>query len=81
MSPRVPGFSELSARRMRRVLEKLGYVQVSNKGGSHRKLRAEGRPDITFAFHDGDTVGPHLVRDMKQVGLTLDDARKVVRNA
>lgn len=48
--------------------------------GSHRKLRAEGRPDITFAFNDGDTVGAALVRAIlvRQVRLTVVEAQEVV---
>jgi hypothetical protein len=42
-----------------------------------------GRPPLTFAFHEGDTVGGHLVRNVlvKQVGLTEDEAKEVIRGA
>lgn len=58
----------------------LGY-RVERQVGSHRRLVAEGRPTLTFAFHDGVSLSPGVVRDIliRQVGLTHDDALKVVR--
>ncbi len=70
----------MRARALRRLLEReLGY-QVVRTSGSHRRLRAEGRPDITFAFHDNETVGPALVRAIlvRQVQLTVAEAQEVV---
>jgi predicted RNA binding protein YcfA (HicA-like mRNA interferase family) len=74
----------MKARRLRSLLERrLGYTVDPNhsKGGSHRTLRSPGRPTVTFAFHDGAEVGPHVVRRIlvKDVGLTLDEAKEVVR--
>lgn len=76
-----PGFSAMKARRLRSLLARqLGYQAEAGKGGSHRKLHAPGRPTITFAFHDGDEVGAAMIRSilMRDVGLTLDEAKKVV---
>ncbi|HYQ76150.1 type II toxin-antitoxin system HicA family toxin [Cellulomonas sp.] len=73
----------MKARRLRTLLEReLGYVTVRSTG-SHRTMRAPGWPQLVFAFHDGDTVGGHLVRNVlvKQVGLSDDEAREVVRGA
>ncbi len=84
MSPSAPGFSVLKARKLRTLLErKLGYQLAGNKGGSHRKYRHATRPPVTLAFHDGDEIGPALVRDIlvKQVGLTIDEAKEVVKRA
>jgi predicted RNA binding protein YcfA (HicA-like mRNA interferase family) len=55
--------------------------QVVRQRGSHRRLEAEGRPTLTFAFHDGVSLSPGVVRDilMKQVGLSLDEALRVVK--
>jgi predicted RNA binding protein YcfA (HicA-like mRNA interferase family) len=73
----------MKARQFRRVLERppLGYEGDRSKGGSHFWLEAEGRPRLRFAFHDGETLPPGLVRDilMKQVGLTEDEALDVLR--
>lgn len=67
-------------KKMLKALYKLGYVEVRRKG-SHRWLSADGRPDLLFAFHDGDDISPGLVRDIlvKQVGLTLNEAREALR--
>lgn len=44
--------------------------------GSHQTLVAEGRPTLTFAYHNGDTVPPGVLRDIlvKGVGLSLQEA-------
>lgn len=49
--------------------------------GSHRKLVAEGRPDLRMAFHDKQELPGSLVREIlvKQVGLTEDEALQVVQ--
>jgi len=72
-------FPTLSAARLLGILKRLGY-EVDRQGGSHRQLRAEGRPPLTFAFHDGVDVPPGLVRKilLKDVGLSEDEARKIL---
>jgi predicted RNA binding protein YcfA (HicA-like mRNA interferase family) len=80
MSPLVPGFKQVRVRKFRTLLQReLGYVVVRSSG-SHKTLHAPGRPPLTLAFKDGDSIGAHMVRDIlvKQVGLTLDEAREVV---
>lgn len=59
---------------------KLGY-EVERQSGSHRRLVAEGRPTLTFAFHDSVSLSPGEVRDIlvKQVGLGRDEALRMVR--
>jgi predicted RNA binding protein YcfA (HicA-like mRNA interferase family) len=77
---KAPGFPAMRARQLRRLLEKeLGYSVIRTKG-SHRRMEAEGRPALTFAFHDADTVAPSLVRSIltRQAGLTLDEAQEVI---
>jgi predicted RNA binding protein YcfA (HicA-like mRNA interferase family) len=79
---RVPNpFPSLKAQQILRVLIALGYEEVS-RNGSHRKLACAGRPRVTFAFHDGVSLAPGVVRDIlvKQVGLDNDEALKVVRD-
>lgn len=73
-------FPSLDKRQMMRVLRSLGYEEIRCKG-SHRRLAAEGRPSITFAAHDGSSLAPSLVREIlvKQVGLTIEEALKVVQ--
>lgn len=82
MSPRAPGFGAMKARRMLTLLEtKLEYTVKRHRGGSHRILESPSHPDILWAYHDGDEIGPARVRDIlvKQVGLSLTVAREVVR--
>lgn len=73
-------FPSLRAPQMLRLLGRLGYQQ-DRRSGSHRRLVAEGRPALTFAFHDRATLPPGVVRDIlvRQVGLTLDEALEEVR--
>ncbi len=58
---------------------KLGY-EIERQRGSHRRLVAEGRPPLTYAFHDSESLSPDVVRDIliKQVGLS-HEALKVVK--
>jgi predicted RNA binding protein YcfA (HicA-like mRNA interferase family) len=41
---------------------------------SHKILARPGWPDVVFAFHDGEEIGPRmLARIDKRTGLTLAD--------
>lgn len=62
------------------ILQKLGYME-DRRSGSHRRLKAEGRPPLTFAFHDGQTIPPSLVKKIlvKDVGLTDDEIRGILK--
>lgn len=62
------------------ILAHLGYIEY-RRVGSHRRLKANGRPDLTFAFHDGQTVPPGLVRKIlaKDVGLSEDEIREILK--
>lgn len=73
----------LGAKKMLRFLKReLGYEVISQEG-SHRKLASDGRPTIVFAFHDNATVAPRTVREIlvRQVGLSLEEAEKVIGRA
>ena len=49
----------------------LGSVMQS---GSHRRLKRLGWPNYTFAFHDGEEVGPGILAQIaKKTGLQPDD--------
>jgi len=55
------------------ALHKIGW-QVKRQSGSHRTLSREGWPDVVFAFHDREEIGPRmLTRIAKSTGLTPDD--------
>lgn len=62
------------------ILAHLGYIE-DRRVGSRRRLKANGRPDLTFAFHDGQTVPPGLVRKIlaKDVGLSEDEIREILK--
>jgi len=68
--------SQWPARKARRVLAallKIGWT-VKRQTGSHKTLERVGWPDVVFAFHDGEEVGPKmLARIAKQTGLTPSD--------
>ncbi len=76
----VTSFPSLKARDLFRILtgRPLGY-KVLRQTGSHRRLISDDYPPLTFAFHDGDTVPPGLVRKIltKDVGLSDDEARRL----
>jgi predicted RNA binding protein YcfA (HicA-like mRNA interferase family) len=73
-------FPSMKARELLAVLmrESSDY-EIARQRGSHRRLKALGRPSLTFAFHDGATVGPGLVRKVlcRDVGLSKHEALKV----
>lgn len=57
---------------------------VARQTGSHRPLKsAAGYPPLTFAWHDGATIAPGLVRKVlvRQVGLSVQEALRCLRNA
>jgi predicted RNA binding protein YcfA (HicA-like mRNA interferase family) len=57
-----------------RALNRIGWTLKRDAKGSHRILAKEGWPDVIFAFHDGEEVGPRmLARIAKQTGLKPED--------
>ena len=55
------------------ALLKLGWA-IKRQTGSHRTLAREGWSDYTFAFHDGEEIGPRmLARVAKHTGLKPED--------
>jgi predicted RNA binding protein YcfA (HicA-like mRNA interferase family) len=63
----------VKAKRLLAVLVSIGWT-VKRQSGSHRTLSREGWPDVVFAFHDGEEVGPRmLARLAKLTGLTPED--------
>lgn len=77
MSERLP---RVSHREVRKVLAKIGYVEVRQRG-SHLRLRhpdpARGRP-VTVPLHD--IIKPGLLRRiLRDAGLTPDEFRALLR--
>jgi len=57
-------------------LERIGWQikRTSKTAGSHRTLSRPGWPDVVFAFHDGEEIGPRmLARIAKVTGLRPED--------
>ena len=61
------------AQRVLAALLRLGW-QIKRESGSHRTLARSGWPDVVFAFHDHEEIGPRmLARLSKHTGLTPED--------
>jgi predicted RNA binding protein YcfA (HicA-like mRNA interferase family) len=73
MSP----FPSMKAKRLLAILmrEPLNY-RVARQRGSHRTLKAPGRPTVRFAWHDREELSPGEVRTVlvRQVGLEEREA-------
>lgn len=56
-------------RKVLKALLSIGWC-VERQTGSHKTLKREGWPDLIFAFHDGEQIGPiMLARIAKHTGL------------
>jgi predicted RNA binding protein YcfA (HicA-like mRNA interferase family) len=63
----------VKASRLLNALLRIGW-SIKRQTGSHRTLTRQGWPDYTFAFHDGDEVGPVAVAKVaKHTGLQPQD--------
>ena len=61
------------ARRVLAALLRIGW-SVKRQRGSHRVLSRPGWPDVVFAFHDDDELGPVILsRLAKHTGLHPED--------
>ena len=61
------------ARRVLAALLRIGW-DVKRQSGSHKTLARIGWPDVVFAFHDGDEIGPRMLARMaRQTGLSPND--------
>lgn len=64
------------ATRVLAALQRIGWQikRTSNKSGSHRTLSRPGWPEVIFAFHDNEEIGPKmLARIAKVTGLVPED--------
>jgi len=70
-------FPSMKARELLAVLSRspLSYT-VARRKGSHRTLVADGRPTLRFAYHEGATCAPGVVKKIltEGAGLTEDEA-------
>jgi predicted RNA binding protein YcfA (HicA-like mRNA interferase family) len=61
------------ARKVYAALLRIGW-RFKKQVGSHRKLERAGWRNVTFAFHDGEEIGPAaLSRIGKDTGLKPED--------
>jgi predicted RNA binding protein YcfA (HicA-like mRNA interferase family) len=61
------------ARRVLAALLQIGW-SVKRQSGSHKVLARDAWPDLVFAFHDGEELGPRmLARLAKRSGLRPED--------
>ena len=75
MSPKKGGVAwrSIKARKALAALERIGWT-VKRQRGSHRILERPGWPDVVFAFHDKDEIGPRMLARLgKKTGLTPGD--------
>ena len=67
------GFPAAKAKKVLAALLRTGWT-VKRQTGSHKTLSREGWPDVVFAFHDGDEIGPKMLsRIAKSTGLSPKD--------
>jgi predicted RNA binding protein YcfA (HicA-like mRNA interferase family) len=61
------------ARRVLAALLRIGWT-VKRESGSHKTLARPGWPDVIFAFHDSEEIGPRmLARIARNTGLRPED--------
>ncbi|MFO0775811.1 MAG: type II toxin-antitoxin system HicA family toxin [Nitrospiraceae bacterium] len=61
------------ASRVFAALLRMGWI-VKRTTGSHRVLCRDGRPNVVFAFHERDEIGPRMLARLANVtGLTPED--------
>jgi predicted RNA binding protein YcfA (HicA-like mRNA interferase family) len=61
------------AKRILSALLRMGW-SIKRQSGSHRTLSQPGWPDVAFAFHDKEEIGPRmLARVAKTTGLKPED--------
>ncbi|WP_240423854.1 type II toxin-antitoxin system HicA family toxin [Microbacterium halotolerans] len=73
-------FPSMKASKLQKLLEReLGYW-VDSTRGSHKKMKSNDYPTLTFSFHNGVEVPKGLVRKtlLKDVGLTEDEAARLL---
>jgi hypothetical protein len=78
----VKKFKSLKAAIFYRLLTSnpLNYRLEKSKGGSHRKLVADGRKPINFYWHDSVEISGYVIRNLlvKEALLSEEEAYKLV---
>jgi len=61
------------AREVLAALVRIGW-RIKRTSGSHRTLSRPEWPDVVFAFHDAEEIGPRMLsRIAKRTGLRRED--------
>ena len=61
------------AKRVLAALQRIGWY-IKRQSGSHRTLARPGWPDMVFAFHDDEEIGPRMLARMAKLsGLKPED--------
>ncbi len=61
------------AKRVLAALYRIGWT-LKRESGSHKTLARTGWPDVVFAFHDQEEIGPRmLARIARHTGLKPED--------
>jgi predicted RNA binding protein YcfA (HicA-like mRNA interferase family) len=67
-------WSASKASRVLAALLRIGWSIKRSSEGSHRVLSRDGWPDVVFAFHDSDEIGPRMLsRLARHTGLKPSD--------
>jgi predicted RNA binding protein YcfA (HicA-like mRNA interferase family) len=70
----VSRFGSRKARVVFRALLHIGWTVKADKASSHTQLERPGWGEYTWAFHEGDELGPKILsRIAKRTGLTPED--------
>ena len=66
-------WTSAKAKRVLAALLRIGWT-IKRESGSHKTLSRPGWPDVIFAFHDKEEIGPKmLARIAKNTGLKPED--------
>jgi predicted RNA binding protein YcfA (HicA-like mRNA interferase family) len=66
-------WSSAKAKRVLAALLRIGW-NIKRESSSHKILSCPGWPDVVFAFHDKDEIGPKMLARMaKHTGLEPKD--------
>jgi predicted RNA binding protein YcfA (HicA-like mRNA interferase family) len=67
------GWKSVKVKRLLATLLRIGW-RVKRQTGSHKILERPNWPDVIFAFHDNEEIGPKmLARVAKVTGLKPED--------
>jgi predicted RNA binding protein YcfA (HicA-like mRNA interferase family) len=66
-------WKSVKAKQLLAALLRSGW-EIAWQKGSHRRLKRSGFANYTFAFHDGEEIGPALLAQIaKKTGLQPED--------